>query len=480
VETLEKEKENQIAVINNSIEVFKTAPEILKANQDRSGKAVSVGKAILNQWEQAWSITDEDQRLAALAAADERSNKYLVNCGTAVKEEKETRAAITQLMDHFKGLFTAAENDIDRTKPNTVPSKVQNWRDTYAAEKKKIDDRRRAEAERAEAKAKALVELKASVTIKLSEYFNDYLLEKKSKLQQKCNAFVLDTFADDAAALRQYEPEYLQKHFDAFTYPLTVHPDISKEDVAAVITEVKMGKFEVFSGTYKAEMLVLKQDLVDRLPSKREELLEEKRLADEAEENRQAELKRQAEAEEKRQKELAASKNEEERKRKEIEAQEARKKEQEKIAAMEREAEEKRIAAEKEKTDREAAEQRKLQEEAEESKRIAEQNAEVTKQGDLTMAMFEKEAAIHTDYKAPSIKQGYEITILHPAAFVQIFTLWFEAVGKDLPVDKIGNTKLDQMKAWAEKEATKNDLKIESKFLKYTESIKAVNKKEKV
>ncbi|MBK7883038.1 MAG: hypothetical protein IPJ81_03900 [Chitinophagaceae bacterium] len=61
----------------------------------------------------------------------------------------------------------------------------------------------------------------------------------------------------------------------------------------------------------------------------------------------------------------------------------------------------------------------------------------------------------------------------------EIFAMWFEKEGKNLPIDKIGNTKLDQMKAWAEKHAFKTGTKIESKFIKYEESFKAVNRKAK-
>ncbi|MBK7885520.1 MAG: hypothetical protein IPJ81_18275 [Chitinophagaceae bacterium] len=101
------------------------------------------------------------------------------------------------------------------------------------------------------------------------------------------------------------------------------------------------------------------------------------------------------------------------------------------------------------------------------------------KQGDATMVMFEQEAATAEIDNRPEARQGYEITVLHPVGFTEIFAMWFEKEGKNLPIDKIGNTKLDQMKAWAEKHAFKTGTKIESKFIKYEESFKAVNRKAK-
>ena len=112
-----------------------------------------------------------------------------------------------------------------------------------------------------------------------------------------------------------------------------------------------------------------------------------------------------------------------------------------------------------------------------EAKAKADQEAELKKQGDHTMAMFDKEAAIAENIQAPEARQGFEIEILHPAAWVQIFQLWFENQGKNMAIDKIGTTKMDQMKSWAEKHAHKEEVMIESKFLKYVPSFKAVNRK---
>jgi len=93
---------NEVAIIENSMEIFKTAPGILITNQQRSAKAVAVGKNILESWEQAWAITNEDERIQALAAIDERSNNFLANCTKALKEEKEVRAVNDG--EYFKNL----------------------------------------------------------------------------------------------------------------------------------------------------------------------------------------------------------------------------------------------------------------------------------------------------------------------------------------------------------------------------------------
>ena len=128
---------------------------------------------------------------------------------------------------------------------------------------------------------------------------------------------------------------------------------------------------------------------------------------------------------------------------------------------------------------REAADAAKIAADNAENKRLADLDAEVKKQGEQTMVMFEQEAAVAELGSTSAVRQGVEITVLHPVGYTQIFALWFEGEGKNLPIDKLGNTKLDQMKAWCEKKAMKDNTRIESKFLDYQDSFKAINKKAK-
>jgi len=466
METLQN---NQVAIINNSIEIFRSAPEILKANQDRTSKALVVGNSVLEQFQNAWDIEDESERMAALAIADERANKYLVNCGTALKEEKETRAAITQMMDEFKKMFTNAENDIDKSKSNTIPAKIQTNRDTYVAEAAKIADRKRKEAEREAEKKREVISLKAAVETRFSAYLNDHILKAKQWLQEKVNALQLEGFADAAAEIRLWEPTYTEKHFNSFN-PSLYSTLQTKEELDAIANEVLSTKFLTAKDSYVTQMIEYKKELVDKIPSKHQELKEAKRLADEKERQR---IEREK-AEAKRKEELERANAEE---REALAKKQAAEREEE--AKKQAELKLQQEAAEKEKKEREEAEAALLLNQTEQANKEAEQAIELSRQGEETMVLFEKEATLAEAVSTSESRQGYEIVILHPVACTQIFALWFENEGKNLPVDKILNTKIDQMKTWAEKFALKTGTKIESKLLQYQDSFKAVNRKAK-
>jgi hypothetical protein len=467
MEFQEEQQTREVAIINGSIEVFKTAPQVLKANKERTKKALVVGNTIIAQWQQAWAIENEDDKLAALAAADERSNKYLVNCGTALTEEKEARAAITQMMDEFKKMFTGAENDIDKSKPNTIPAQVQTNRNDFAKVSFEISERKRKEVEKEAAKKREAIDLKATAEIRLSTYFNEYLLKAKQWLQGKFNDLKFEGFADAAADIRMYEPSYVEKHFVAFNANLfsQLH---TPDELKAIQSSITENAYAGLNDKYKKEMLALKADLVDKIPSKHQEILDQKKLDDEA----AAEKEKQRLANEERERQLA-------------EANDKEKAELEKQQQIQRDAEAKKNAELKEQQDKAAADKKqreeddaaKLQQETAQANAATEQEVAIKQQGEQTMVMFESEAAIAESVQAPEARQGYDITVQHQVGWGQIFQLWFENEGKNLAIDKIGNTKMDQMKAWCEKYAHKTGTKIESKFVVYTPSFKAVNKK---
>jgi hypothetical protein len=454
---METTQTNQVAVIENSIEVLKTGPQILATNQQRAEKALAVGRNILSTIQE----TGMNPEL------DERAKNYLVNINKAGKEMKEERAAVTQIMDELKKMYTVVENDLDIKKAGTVPALIQEQRDAYARQIAEEAEARRRAAEIEAAKKNEAIEIASHAEKSLAEQFNEWLLGKKMAMTKFFNGLTLETFDEGEQRLTQAK---IVVNWEAVHRSFTYGGFHSAEEVVAISKAKYTELLPDFQNTAIAELTIHRDDIIEKLPSKKAELLEAKRLADEAYE---AELKaRQAEKE---RLEAIAKANEAEKKKLEAAAEEARKKEADEAA--ERKAQQ--DAAEKEKADREAAESARLAEEAAEAKRKADMDADIKKQGEQTMVMFEKEAAVAESVDAPETKQGYDITVLHPVGFTQIFALYFDKEGKDLPIDKLGNTKLDQMKAFCERLAHKTGEKIDSKFIKYELSFKAINRKAK-
>lgn len=431
-------QDNQVAIIHNSIEVLKTGPEILQANQIKKNKAIQVGTNILGL------IIEKGMD----AELDKRANNYLANVNTANKSMKESRAGVTQIMDQLKKMYTEVENELDPKKEGTIPNQIQAERDRYAKKCAAEAEERRREAERVAAKATEAINIKAEAEKRIFNKYNDYLRDRKMKLQHGFNEMTLENFEEMSQKLSDYHPALKEEVISSFQLGLygSYH---TADEIKAFTEDIIKAKYREYAANYVAELTLLRDELVSQLASKKNELDEEKARKEEAEKI----AKQQAEAKTKAAKEAAE------------------KRAAELKAAEEKAAEEKRL--------REQEEQRKIDAEAAAAKNQEETKIDIAKQGEETMAMFEKEASIAEQAAAPEAGQGYEIMVLHPVGYTQIFALWFEHEGKNLPIDKIGNIKLDQMKAWAEKFAHKQGTKIESKFIQYHESFKAVNRKSK-
>lgn len=454
------ENNNQVAVIENSIELLKKAPQILQANQIRKSKAIEVGNNILVQ------IDSEGMN----TAIDERAMKYLANVNAASKDMKEQRAGVTQIMDQLKKMYTEVENELDIKKPGTIPAQIQEHRNKYATQLAQEAAEKKRQAELVAAKQKAYIEIVASIESQFAQFYGNLLLAKKTALHNSFNQISLSDFGDKSMKLKAFNPTLNPAAFYDFKptgYYLQHH---SQDEIQAIIDDVFDASIPAYIANYIAELMMVKDELIERLPSKLNELNEQKRLADE----RAAEAERQRIEKEKSDAAIAAA-NAEQRKILEAKA-EADRLENERKNAELLEQQQKAAA---EQADREAATAARIKEEAEENKRKADLDIEVKKQGEQTMVMFEQEAATAELNDGPATRQGVEITVLHPVGYTQIFALWFDAEGKNLPLDKLGNTKLDQMKAWCEKKCLKDGTKIESKFLEYTDNFKAVNKKAK-
>lgn len=451
----------EVSIIENSLEILKSGGVILQANQERASKAVAVGNSILQ------AIEANGGRLTK--ELDERCKKYLSNCSSAVSEMKEERRAVTQIMDQLKKFYTEAENQLDVKKDGTPAASIQKHRNAYAQQLHEEAEERNRQAEIKAQKEKEAIDIKSSCDSRLMTFFNDYLLSRKTLYQETFNKITLDDFSEKSQNLRYWEPAYPLGHFETFKHGL-YGKHHNTQEVEELIQPVLTSRLENFKKIFHKEMSDHLDQLVALLPSKKSEL----EAAAEVERKRLELERQQQEAEAKRKEELAAAAAAD---RKALEEKQVKEREVEEQRRKEAEAEQNRLNEERMK--REAEENERLEREAAEQKKQDELQIEMNKNVEQTMVLFNQEADIAVDTPTPESRKRYEIVVSHPAGYVQIFQFWFEREGKNLSIEKIGNTKMDQMKAFCEKMAFKSDEKIESKFLTYKDVFSAVNRKAK-
>jgi hypothetical protein len=401
--------------IEQVTEDLKTIPALIESHKTRVMKAEAVGNQII--------AAIEENGGEVTAEIDERANKYLANCSKAKKEMEEARKPATQILDVIRKQFTEQEGRLDNAK-GPVVSKIQSARDLYAKVVFEQAEAKRRDAENKAKREKALSDFRIGVEGDLDQTFGNALLKKKTTLFTTFNAITLETFEEKSAALKGLNVEppeaAIAKLFEKFKTEQAFKPTILSNDEAIAIIEDVVNAFplEAWKNGFKQQIQEVKDQLIDRLTSLQKEL--KVRANASAEEAKKLEAEREA-----------------------------------------------RIAAEKQKM---ADDQAKAKAEADAK---AESKAAAATAGILFDQLVDSAATTDT----PEARTGFDIVVLHPAGWVEIFQLWFQRKGLTMDVESIGSTKMDSMKTFAEKLAKDEDVKIESKNLRYDPKFKAVNRK---
>lgn len=396
-------------ITTNQIELIaQDGAMVLENNKERTDKALTVGNNILSAIKAAGGLNPE---------LDQRANKYLVNCRTAKKEMEEARKPLTQFFDQIKKEFTGLENNLDISKQGSIPFIIQSHRNDYVRKLKEEEDRKRKEAELKLNKEKEAIEIRATIETQFSGYIRDHITSRKQLLQQFFNSITLDNFQSKVGDLKS-SVVYHKAHLLDFN-PSVQSIYLNVEDVRFILNEFSLEKqenFDLLAATIEGEITAFQNELIEKLPSLKNELNRLKKANDEERSRLEAERKK---------------REEEEHSRLEAEADEQKKKQEEEIQ---------------------------LQKEAEKADAIVN-----------NMELF--------DAKSPETRSGFQITILHQAGAVEIFNFWFQREGANCTIDEIERKSISQMKTFCERVAHKDEEFIDSKYLKYEPVYKAVNRK---
>ncbi len=350
------------------------------------------------------------------AALDAEALKIIKALKITKDKLNERRKPVTQFIQSVTKLFTALESSIE-----VLTEIVQKQRDEYAkavaAEQRKAQEL----AAKQIAKEKEAAAIEADVKIKLQAYMQDYLQKELLKLNNLFESATLDTIDETAKKVITYPADYPLKHYQAFKYtPVAFHHVQGEADLIAQ-KAIKEGGYPSFAVEFRQAITDQVAKLADRIASKRNEL-----EAMKAAENDAAEKAR-----------------------------------LEKIAA-----------------DRKAEEQARIAAEAAKAKAEAEAAAKAAEMQANTQTLFDAQEAIaDVPQQVSQVRTGYEIEVKRPAGYMQIANFYFEKEGLSvLDMEKLGRKTLAQMKSFCEAYALKTGEVIQSPYLVYHETFKAVNR----
>ena len=395
----------ELIKIDEAKNILSSFPDIMGKNTNSVKKCNEAGQALLDTIEGEGMNETIDQ-----ATAD-----YLKKVSVTLKNMDERRKPITQIFDRIRSFFTSQEKQIDPKDPSTIPGKLVIKRNEYAKFKYEEEQKRKREAEQRARIETEKANYQQMIENSLLSYFNQYLSSKVSELQGIFSNLTYENFDREVIGITVFQTDYPKSHFDKFSAD-SATCYISQETKKEIRRNVLEGKYEQYAQQYKAKIVSVKQDLTDRVPSKRKELaeLEQLRLANAEEAAKAEELRKQ------REKEAAAKRMEE------------------------------------------------LKKEEEAVKQEAALKAQQSSIGSLFM-----EAAASIAPPPTNAKVKEKIVVLHQQGYLEIFQMWWINEGQTLPVEELEKI-FKKMITYCEKQANGKDQKhIESKFIRYEADVKA-------
>lgn len=385
--------------------LMKSAPDALGKNQKSIANCNSAGQAILDTI-QGEGMTDE---------LDAKAAEYLKKVNVTITNMKSRRAPVTQLFDRIRSIFTTDEKAIDPKDKSTIPGKIAAERDRYAALKREEERRKQQEMQRQANIEKEKGTYRLAIEQAINTHMSSYFAEQQKNLSHIWESITLATFELKEKSIRGWSTLYPREHFDTFNQDITTYY-LDAQTKANIKAEILSNKYSAFSQQYKFDMEDLRQSFIDRLSSKKQELIEEEELR-----KKDAEAAAKAEAERK-------QREEEERKQRELEIQQKEHEQQQK---------------------------------AESSIQSAQMNS-----------LFATAAASVTT-RTSKAKVTERIKILHPAGLLEIYQMWWINEGQNLTIEELEKIH-KKMISFCEKKANSNDeMKIKSKYIRYEEEVKA-------
>lgn len=380
-----------------------TIPEAYSDNKISRERCLEAGNKILSEIEKGGMNDELDQRAAV----------YIEKSRKTVAKMYGKRSPVTKLFDEIRGNFTRMEAEIDPSKKDSVPYRIQAYRNEYAARKREEEERKRRQFIEEQNRISAISTYRAEVDGEYKRIFYAFVNNQQNILTALYSDITLENIDDMEVKINAFSDKLDEAYFSNIPSLIPKPYNVSSEELAEIRKKVLAGLLPKFTEQYEGEIIDRKLELSQRIPSKREELERAAKTSAEEAERIQAGIKKR-DAEE-------AAKLEEERKQREQQEAAARALEADKAMAN---------------------------------------------------SLFAQQAAMVQGY-TPKSKVKQRIKLLNPEGILPIISLWWSEEGCTLSTDELSKLFKKQI-TFAEKMANANEPRfVEHESVEYVEQVTA-------
>lgn len=297
---MDTQANNSLIKVEEFNQIMQSAPATLQRNQTSVSTCNQAGQTLLDTIEAEGGISSDE--------LDAKVSEYLAKTKITIENMNKRRKPLTQLLATVSKSFTSLESAIDVKSVTTIPYKLQQARNKYAAKKIAEQKRREEEARRKQMLENEKAQYRSDISVMLDTAYAAYVEKHINALNSMFNRATLATYND---VCRRISETSINFSWSAFVENVSDNKQtfyMDAETRKAIKNEVAIQKKKDFTERYRFEIEGTKQDLIDKLPSLRKQLEEQEELrrTNAAEAARIEEERKQQEAEERKKQEEEA------------------------------------------------------------------------------------------------------------------------------------------------------------------------------
>jgi len=400
-----KDMNNELAIVKqeNIAQIVQAAPQSYKDNALSHDKCIEAGNNILNLIEQnGGNMTEE---------LDQQAANFIEKARKTVKKMNERRSPVTKLFDEVRTAFTKIENDIDPAKSNTIPYKLQQYRNSYAAKKHAEEEKRRQEEYAKQQMAQAIEHFKLDIENNLKAQFQFEVNRNLDTLKNIDNSITIENYEQSFQDIENFSANLSSEWLTALRANVHIPYGMTAIEASNIEKQIYDSLSKTFNEQYAFEIEEMKTYIIDRLPSKKANLERIVKANNEEAERLKAEMLQKERQEAERLEKERAMREEEERKQ------------------------------------------------AEMKKQISEMDGLFTGQATMTTSQSK-------------IKVTKKIQLLNPEGILPIIMMWWTSEGCKLTVDELTKIFKKQI-TFCEKQANSDGTFIQDESVDYIDNVKA-------
>lgn len=238
------------------------APQSYKDNQLSHTRCLEVGNQLLARVKQEGMSDTLDMEIA----------KFIEKAKITVKKMNGKRTPVTQLFDQIRKVYTSMENDVDPSKANSIPGQLQAYRNAFAKKKHEEEERRRREEAAKQAKENAKVRYRSDVEEDYVTQFNALVNKSINELTDMDKLLTLDNYEIIYDGVKEYICELPETWCQMVISGAYRPAELTPEECRVIQANVMAGLNTRFKEQFPFEVQSTRDDILDRLPSKKKEL----------------------------------------------------------------------------------------------------------------------------------------------------------------------------------------------------------------